>query len=357
MQVDRVAKKEEIIRPEQELFRVLSEYDCGSEDCVIFHTCDAHTYRDVLALFAREIPVVQWNRFPLFVLSTPYDMQVMPHNKTGISADHAIMHMRILGLIGTRILLCAENELLAEQLSTEWGVSVSELYIPCSGSVPTTDDKRKRGVLNLVYLGAARTEKGFVAITEVIENYLANTNRRDVRFTVQITPQIMGYTSDVEHAVSRLKAIDDDRLYLIHNVLTPERYNKALLDADVIFLCYDRERYAVRSSGIVIEAIENAKNVIATKGTFPAFIAGNAGLVVTQPHEVIKAIDEVADNPEYYKKAAFARREWLLEKCSVDRVSEVIGRGRMVVLGESVTMGLVSAAPIQQERLNWRKLI
>ena len=52
-----------------------------------------------------------------------------------------------------------------------------------------------------------------------------------------------------------------------------------------------------------------------------------------------------------------ARREWLIDKCSIDKINDVIGRGSMVVLGQSVSIGHVSSAPVHQDHLNWRKLL
>lgn len=352
-----VKEKDEVVLPEQELFKSLSQHKCSVDDCVIFHTCDAHTYRDVLAFFTRVLSLGQWNKFPAFILSTPYDMQVMPHNKSDKSANHSIMHMRALGLLDTRIFLYAENELLADQLAAEWGVNVSALYIPYTGKSSKVDSTHDTNALNIVYLGAARTEKGFVDIAEVIAKFLVDSDRRDVCFTVQITPQIMGYTNDVKLAVEKLKSINDDRLQLIHNVLSPESYDEVLLSADVILLFYDRERYAVRSSGIVIEAIENGKNVIATEGTFPAYMAGNAGVIVKTSSEIINAIDEIADNRELYKRAADIRRKWVLEKCSIDRMHDVISRGKMVDFRESIFKVPIDDRLMDRHDLTWRKLI
>lgn len=290
-----------------ELYEALKKHQYSNSDGVLFHTCDAFTYRDIVSFFTNKIHYEDWDKMPFFYLSTPYDDLVMPHNKTSIPSNNSIRHLNLLGLIGTRIFLFAENELLAKYLSKLWSLQVKALYIPQQpfslASNRTLDD----GKLHIYYLGSARTEKGFPFVVEAIEKYLATETRQDVCFTLQITPQILGYTYDIAQAVKRLKSNSDTRLNLIENLQTKAEYQSSVLKSDVLLLCYDKERYAVRSSGIVLEALTNGKNIISTKGTFPHFIAGEAGIGIDTIDDFIRGVTTIADNRERYEELAKLR--------------------------------------------------
>ena len=348
-----IKEKDAAVTPELELLQSLNRLGFSPDDCVIFHTSDAYTYRDVLAFFTKALSIDMWNRFPLFILSTPYDTCVMPHNLPDELASHSIKYMQTLNLLGSRVFLCAENELLADQLATEWGVKVTDLYLPHDSESVVVNDVENNSAINFAYLGAARTEKGFVAISRAVIEYLSGTDKQDICFTMQITPQIMGYTSDVELAVNALKAVDDRRLSLLCDVQKPEEYKCNLLKADVLLLFYDAERYAVRSSGIAIEAMENAKNIITTEGTFPAYLAGDAGVAVKNPNDIIEAIREISDNFEWYRRAARDRQKWVIGKCSINRLYDVISSAKQIENSDY----LFNAYAFNRKKLAWRRLI
>jgi hypothetical protein len=290
----------------QELLEAISKFKTTPNDIILFHTCDAHTYSDIVQLFIETIEISKWNSLPILHLSTPYDDLVMPHNKTNMACNHSVRYLDAMGLINSRIFLHAENELLAKYLQNQWSLDVGALYIPQQAiSVKSEEDAK----LNICYLGAARTEKGFPLVAKAVMEFLATNERTEISFTLQISSQIMGYTHDVERMVKKLKAVNDTRLHLIEAVQTPEQYEQVLAKTDALFLCYEKNRYAVRSSGIVIEALANAKNVIVTKGTFPEFIAAESGISVEGVDDVVNAIDTLANKRDYYHQLAKERSE------------------------------------------------
>lgn len=306
----------------QELYEAIGKYQTTPDDILLFHTCDAHTYADIVQLFIETIGLQDWNNFPVLHLSTPYDKLVMPHNKTSIACDQSIRYLNALGLVNSRIFLHAENELLAAYLQKQWAVEVKPLYIPQeAASVKNVEE----GKFNIAYLGAARTEKGFPMVSEAIMKFLVSNDRADVSFTLQINPQIVGYTGDIQYAVKKLKAFGDSRLHLIETVQTPDEYEQTLANSNVLLLCYDKTRYAVRSSGVVIEALASAKNVIVTKGTFLEFIVAEAGISVETIDDVINAIVKFADEREHYQQLAKERAEVFLNEISPKGFSELLG--------------------------------
>jgi len=154
--------------------------------------------------------------------------------------------------------------------------------------------------------------------------FLETYDRQDICFTIQSSPQIMGYTPDIIVAVEKLRAVKDERLKIIETVQTPEEYQVLLAKSDVLLLCYDKQRYAVRSSGIAIEALVNGKNIISTEGTFPTFLAADAGLAIESVANIIDSINMIADNKKSYRSSAINRSIWMLKECSLEPFLKLI---------------------------------
>lgn len=342
---------DESLQRGQELNQALEHFDSGPEDIVLFHTCDAETYRDVLSFFSNTAQVTEWNTLPVFHLSTPYDEETMPHNRRILSFEHSIRRLKNLGLIGTRIFLHAENELLANHLSTYLDLKVSPLAIPPFKSLTADDRPAASARTNVMYLGPARSEKGFAELPTIVEECLLRG--LDVHFTVQITPQILGYTPDVEHAVGRLKSIDDGRLRLLDTPLSQEAYKSTVATADIILLCYDASRYAVRSSGIAVEAILSEATIVTTRNTFPAYIAGNSGVHVAGPSEIPDAIAFICSNLKQFRSRAHARKQWYLDNHGGKKFVDNITHPKGIEIESSIVPGLHKYA----DKTVWKELI
>lgn len=305
----------------QELVDALSKYQTSPADIILFHTSDAHTYLDIVELFYSILPIAKWNSLPVIHLSTPYDDCVMPHNKTSVQCHHSVRHLDAIGVLGNRVHLHAENEMLADYLTDFFSEHVSPLYIPAR-PFETRNIPNKKVVFS--YLGAARTEKGFSKIAESVMLFLERFCGDHVEFIIQISPQIMGYSPDVKESVAQLRRVEDSRLLLIDTVQTPQSYEATLSSSDVLLLCYDQSRYRVRSSGIVMEGLANAKVMIVTDDTFMSYIAGDAGVAVTDVESIVQSIRLVLDNFFDYQERAANRAELYLTEISTQSFSRLL---------------------------------
>jgi len=297
--------------PAQELLDALHKRGATADDYVLFHTCDAQTYRDVFDVFCKHAPLSRWGELPSFHLVTPYDQSVMPHNKREPTLGCTVGRLQRLGLLETKIRLYAENDVLATHLSEELETSVSVLAIPATND---RSEKRASEQLRIAYLGPARTEKGFTKLPQLVEE--ARSLKLGVQFTIQVTPQILGYTADVKVAVDALRSLVDPSgptsLRLIDSPLNPVDYAREISAQDALLLHYDPERYGVRSSGIAVEGIVCENTLIATSGTFPAHIGGDSAISVGYDESALAAIEELLQRRDDYARRASERRQWYL---------------------------------------------
>lgn len=287
-----------------ELVQAFEQDDISDRDVVLVHTADGMIYRSMLDMV---VNYSNFSKFPSFHLCTPYDSQIMPHNNRGMRVKDVVRYVDLLGVLNNKIFLYAENELLSEHLSEEWGVEVETLEIPpplLESTVAVNDS-----TLDVVYLGAAREEKGFHLLPGVIDHILSKDEGDElkIRMRLQCTPQVIGYVPAIKNIVERLNQYKNDRVSLIDQQQSMNQYYRALQEADVVLLCYDSEKYRVRGSGIAAEAVTYGKIVVATPNTFPSFLAGKAGVLASTEVEIAEAILKVAANKGIYKSAAIER--------------------------------------------------
>ncbi|MEZ5558729.1 MAG: hypothetical protein R3E86_09350 [Pseudomonadales bacterium] len=307
------------LRPEQEIYRALKRFNCTTDDIVLFHTSDAHTYRDIYNFFSGLAHVSEWNGFPVFHLSTPYDETVMPHNRDYPDFMLSVRRLNNLGLVGSRVILHSENDLLTEHLEKLLRLKVTTLHIPPASVQRRRSAETLDSCVNVAYLGAARTEKGFNQLPDMISEILRDGAAAEVRFHIQATPQMLGYTDDVRDAIDRLRAIDDERLTLVTAPLSQAEYQSILEWTDVLLVPYQLDRYRVRGSGIAVEGVIAGANLISTEGTFPAYLAGDAGVAVKPGAPLAPALlTIIADRRHYYERAC-ERREWYIRNHSSEQ--------------------------------------
>lgn len=336
------------------LIQVLEHCGVTAKDFVFFHTSDAITYQDILRLFSEDVPVSRWQTLPIFVLSTPYDEVVMPHNKGFDTCEVQVRRLNRLGVIGKKVFLYAENQLLARHLAELFETEVRFLPLPFE-AVQARPVTRSGDEIVFSYLGAARTEKGFVQVAGAVSRFLEQDSSPRARFVIQASPQILGYTGDIAEAVNRLKKIEDSRLVLLLESQSPEDYDRAISDADCLFLCYDEVRYRHRSSGIAVETLVNGKNAIVTPGTFPAYLLGEACIPARGEQQIVEAIKACILNREAYRLHASTRRSSFLEECVNASLFVELGLIRSMNVAVDFTENLMSETSMTD--LSYKKLV
>jgi glycosyltransferase involved in cell wall biosynthesis len=315
----------------EELLSGLESENVTAADQVLFHTADGDTYRAILEIALTQSKFLQG---PCYHVCTPYDSEIMPHNKKGLSAARVAEYLKLLGALERKVLLYGENIPLAEHLSEEWGVKVRPLEIPppvTKVDVAINADN-KNGRLEVVYLGAAREEKGFHLLPDVVQQVAAiNGAGGDIHFTLQCSPQIIGYMPIIKKAIARLKEQPGELLSLIETQQSMDDYYTTLKSADVVLLCYQSDKYRVRGSGIAVEAVAFGKIVIATPNTFPASVASAAAVTGEGAKDIAEKLVTIAkDKKSYIERAKIRQREYCQKNSPEKYIRRVLDNGRAV---------------------------
>ena len=201
---------------------------------------------------------------------------------------------------------------LAEEYGKLAKKRVSVLPIPHLPDAGAAGDKRIDEMLQVVYLGDARIEKGYHLLPAVVENIL--TKRNNVKFIIQSNVP-NDPPAEIVKAIEKIKALPRN-VECIVEPLDSKDYYSILLHADVVLLPYSPELYHARTSGIFAEAIAFGKPVIVPEGTWmERQIAeyGQCGFAMSGYSEesLEKSIDHVIDHREIFGlRAKSASDRW-----------------------------------------------
>lgn len=298
-----------------ELMAAMLEEKVAVQDIVLVHTSDAIMYRSILQLIQQFYP----GGHPSYHLCTPYDDAIMPHTEKGLSVKRVVSFLNLLGALNRYVFLYAENELLAQKLSADWKQVVETLDIPMfSAEELNKAILSDKGVLRVIYLGAARDEKGFNKIPEIVEEVL-KLEKLKVEFVIQCNAQLVGYDYVVRQTIEKLKQFPETLVRLITEQQSIEDYYSLLESSDIVLACYQKERYQVRGSGVATEAVVFGKNIIATPETYPAWLAGEAAVEASTCEEIARGILKISQDLAGYQEKAKNRSIWYVEKSRPDR--------------------------------------
>ncbi|NGO56110.1 glycosyltransferase [Allomesorhizobium camelthorni] len=312
----------------------------GFSDRILFHTADGMTYAAIDRFLAATLAADA----PRLHVCTPYDPTgIMPNRVRERPIDQVINRWRDAGFIGNPVYLHAENARLATHLSSLWGLPVGTLPLPLPEYEPAgaiTDRPSGEGhALRVAHLGPARIEKGFHLLPKIVEHALNelgwsnDSSNTPIKFFIQTTPQVVGYTPQVAEALTKLKGFPENVVRLIDKETSEAEYLALAQSCDVFLLPYGVHEYKYRSSGIVSEAVSLGKVIVATDNTYPASMIGSdAGVAATTVREFGSALAKISRNIEKYRlgaiSAALHYRAEFAAKAYVDRCLEAERLGR-----------------------------
>lgn len=330
----------------QDLSAAIEALEIGASDRLLFHTADGATYRAVANLCG----TVPEQDFPIIHICTPYDpVGVMPNRNDPSEVETAIEKFKKVGFLSKRIFLYAENAALAKHLSILWDCNVQTLNLPAMEtdevSIQSAKQYRQKklcvdaSAFVIVSLGAARIEKGFHLIPDIVRRVFelikteefSDIRASNVKFALHASPQIIGRHPVIESAINRLKVYEKDDVELFLDTLSDQDYGSLLLASDSVLLPYDEDAYRVRGSGVVAEALVAGKPIIAKSGTYPAAVASSqgGGHGKTPLEMAIALLELIRDKTNRYERAKDASERYQQENCVSSYLEEILEAERV----------------------------
>ena len=179
---------------------------------------------------------------------------------------------------------------------------------------------------HLLYAGAARRDKGFAYVVDLI----AHLHERGSQIPVmlQASSKHYGkYDATIQADIQRLKTIAYPYLRLCPETLSTSEYTNLFAGAICLQL-YDPSDFSDRVSGVTLDAFSSGCPIVATAGTWIARMAQrfDAGVMVedTSPLRVLPAVQHVIAEYARYNEHARAASEILQEENSAEILFRIL---------------------------------
>ena len=161
---------------------------------------------------------------------------------------------------------------------------------------------------HLLFAGAARRDKGFSHVVDLVE--WLHAHHAAIPVTVQISAEHFGkYDAETLADIKRLQNIPYPYLHLLTDTLSVEQY-EALFPGAIAIQLYDVNDFTDRISGVTLDAFSGGCPVLTTGGTWIARMAQrfDAGQVVARVEspQLLEAINLII--AEYRRYAGNASR-------------------------------------------------
>lgn len=280
----------------------IAQADLKIHDHIYFHTGFGDLYRALPGYLAES----NWLAMPYLHICTPYDLDTMPGKDPGSALLDLFRTLRTLPAVDKKIYFWAETLQLATHYTQTYGFNVRAMPLPPPHGIELGKKENDSDTMTALYLGAAREEKGFHLLPQLVEGlYEKYGMTKRLRFVIQCSPQIIGYLPIIKAAKDKLATFPTDYVKLIDTVMDEKEYQAYLQASDVVLLLYNKKNYRIRGSGIAIEAVCAGKCILTHKGTFcDSLITHGGGAAVENVKEAIDQLATMIKEREKYMKRA-----------------------------------------------------
>jgi len=215
------------------------------------------------------------------------------------------------------ITILATTESVAETFKSAGFKRVVYLPYPLTATPPSYVAEEP-GFRHLLYAGAARQDKGFKHIVDLVE--LLNERGMNFPVTVQVSAEHYGkYDRATKEQLRRLERIGYPLLHLVRETLAPDEYGNLFRGA-ICLQPYDREEFNDRASGVTMDALIRGAPIITTSQSWMArqISADNAGVTLDNPEakSLLGAAESISRAYGIYRARALTageslrRRSW-----------------------------------------------
>ncbi len=218
-----------------------------------------------------------------------------------------VSFLRRMAIAQPGITILATTELVADTFRRAGFPRVALLPYPLTARA-TLNEPSASGFRHLLYAGAARQEKGFSKIVDLVERLQAEG--ADLPVAVQVSGEHYGkYESRTLADIGRLEQSGYRSLSLIRDTLGPGQYAEIFRGA-ICIQPYDPNEFRDRVSGVTLDALAYGSPVIVPANTWMAKIMEpqSAGIAVSDldPGSILQAVRAILKDYDRYQGSALA---------------------------------------------------
>jgi len=217
-------------------------------------------------------------------------------------------------LAGAGLRLYTDSDFLTEEYGSATRLQFTTAPIPVDpaflGGASGGSD-----AVTLLYLGDARTEKGYQDLPGIARELERELAEGKVRMVVQSNFNISNGEAGIAEAREKLSGLPN--VHLLSEPLDDSEYVGQMIMADLVLLPYRAEQYVARTSGILAEAICAGVPAIVPEGTWlseqmrrhgagAAFQPDDPGAVARETRKALGRLDQLRERART-RRATFLR--------------------------------------------------
>jgi hypothetical protein len=192
--------------------------------------------------------------------------------------------------------------------------------------VPTEGQAEDAGFRQLLFAGAARLDKGFPDVVNLVA--FLNAQKKTLPVFIQASPDHYGrYEPRVRAEIERLERIGYPFLTLRRETLEAKEYPEPFRGAICLQL-YDPADFADRVSGVTLDALSHGCPIVTLAGTWMGRVAERfqAGKAVeaAAPGRILAEVEEMIRDYGRYRRNAFRAGGVLQRELSASRLFEIV---------------------------------
>lgn len=181
---------------------------------------------------------------------------------------------------------------------------------------------------HLLYAGAARRDKGFAHVVDLIAHL--HESGLQIPVVLQTSPMHYGkYDATIAADMQRLQTIAYPYLKVFPATLNASEYADLFAGA-VCLQLYDRTDFSDRISGVTLDAFSAGCPIVTTAGTWMAGMSQrfDAGVIVedTSPSRVLSAVQRVNTEYTHYNQHALTAGKILQEENSAETLYRILAK-------------------------------
>jgi len=182
------------------------------------------------------------------------------------------------------------------------------------------------GFRHLLFAGAARIDKGFPDVVELVA--CLNAQKKTLPVSIQASPDHYDrYDPRVRAEIDRLERIGYPCLTLRRETLKGQEYPEQFRGAICLQL-YDPADFADRVSGVTLDAFSHGCPIVTRTGTWMGRVAERfeAGKIVdvATPERILAGMEEIIRDYRRYRRNALRAGGVLQQELSASRLFEIV---------------------------------
>ncbi len=290
------------------LAEILPSLNLTSEDQILIHTFGIEQLEELYYFLEKG----DHSSLPTYHLLFRRDTDdSLVKNATGMGLKFCLRSCYESKLWPDKIRFYTDTEDLVSKYNALTLVQVSQVPIPFRQEKLKLEQTQK-DFIHLVYLGDARSEKGYQHLPQLVSGLWQDYLRTEkVRFTIQSNYNVQGGEAQILEAKLNLCQYPTTKIRLIDAPMSPEHYYQLLASADIVILPYNPQNYQ-RTSGVLTEALAAGKPVVVPNNSWLAQqVDETRASIYESPQDLTQAVIRLLEDlPRFSQNAQEFSVNW-----------------------------------------------